>query len=80
LNNSLFLFNVLNSTSSKNGLYSAINFSMDILSFSLPVNLPPSVFGLNVQTILFRSFFIISNAFGICSIFKKSSLTSQLLI
>ena len=49
---------------------------MDTLSFSLPGNLPPSVFGLNVQIILFRSSLIVSNAFGICSIFKKSNLTS----
>ena len=73
---SLFFFNVLNSISSKNGLYSAINFIIDILSFSLAGNFPPSVVGLNVQTTLFRSSLIISNVFGICSIFKKSNLTS----
>ena len=67
---------MLNSISSINGLYSAINFIIAILSFSFPTNFPPSFFGLNVHTTLLRSFLIISNVSGICSIFRKSNLIS----
>src|SRR5579864_493128 len=48
--NSLFFFRVLYSTSRKCGSNSAMSFSIEILSFSLPMNFPPSVVGRNVHT------------------------------
>jgi len=66
----------LNSTSNKNGLYSAINLRIAILSFSTPENFPPSDFGLNVQTDFFKSFLSNSKAFGTSAGFRKSNLIS----
>ena len=67
---------MLNSTSSKNGLYSDISFRIDFLSFSEPENFPPSFFGRNVQTHLGNLFFILSNTFGMSDDLRKSNLTS----
>ena len=69
-------FRVLNSISSKNGLYSDINFRMEILSFSLPENCPPSFFGLNVQTHLEIFLPTSSSIFGTSDGLTKSSLIS----
>src|SRR5574340_1489370 len=52
--NSLFFLRVLYSTSRRYGSNSEISFSMDILSFSLPENFPPSVMGRNVHMHLLR--------------------------
>src|ERR1700756_3527160 len=50
----LFLFNVLYSMSKRYGSNSEISFRIEIRSFSLPENFPPSMVGRNVHTHLLR--------------------------
>ena len=72
----LFLLSVLNSTSSRNGSYSATSFRTEALSLPSPANLPPSDLGLTVHTDLPRCPLAACSASGTAPGSKKSSLSS----